>query len=122
VDTPPRPHVDQRLGFGSLLLGNTALGVRERGDGVSCLKGIFSACTAYEYRCLVRVARRIVPRTNVWSDVWIRRAISFFAWKSYKGSLVAGMRLLSTPERKIGTGEPRLDIRNLQTKHEALRC
>jgi hypothetical protein len=32
------------------------------------------------------------------------------------------MRLLCTSERKIRTGEVRLDIRNLQIQGEALRC
>jgi hypothetical protein len=51
-----------------------------------------------------------------------KKGDKLFSLESYKGSSVAGMRLLCTAKRKIGTGEPRLDIRNLKTKREALRC
>jgi hypothetical protein len=64
------------MGFASWEYG---IGVRACGDCVSCFEEILSGCTAYEQRCLVRIAGRIAPGTNVSSDAWIRRAISFFA-------------------------------------------
>jgi hypothetical protein len=93
VDTPPRPHADQRLGMG-FASWEYGIGVRACGDCVSCFEEILSGCTAYEQRCLVRIAGRIAPGTDA----------------------------AFTSEHEIRTGEQRLDIYNLQTKPEALRC